>query len=510
MTTHADTAPKALDDGRAGGRPATQAPVSAHGEWEPVADRPDPVAVLVEQNRTREPDLVPVRHGRMMVSPFTFYRGSAAVMAADLAGTPTAGLTVQLCGDAHLSNFGGFASPERQLMFGLNDFDETLPGPFEYDLLRMAASFTIAARNNGFAAKDTDQVTLEAVRAYRLAMAEFAGMRTLDVWYAHMSEHDVQDALRAVQESTATGSKTSAKSSKSSARDKAGKKSGKTGKAEKPAKGAEDSAALAAIKTAQKTMRKAHSRDSLHALSRFAEVVDGRYRIVSQPPVVVPQRELHGAWGLSADQIRDVVEDQFRAYQTSLSADRRLLLERFRIVDMARKVVGVGSVGTRAFMVLLEGRGTGDPLFLQVKEATRSVLENQLPSSRFETPGQRVVEGQRLMQAASDIFLGWTTGLQDDRYYYWRQLRDMKTSAAVETMTPFGMTFYARMCGWTLARAHARSGDPAAISAYLGDDDGIDRSVAEFSRRYADQNSRDYDAFVRAVEDGRIDAVHGV
>ena len=404
--------------------------MSSHGEWEPQADRPDPVELLIEQNRNREPDLVPVRHGRMMASPFTFYRGAAAVMASDLAGTPTAGLTVQLCGDAHLSNFGGFASPERQLMFGLNDFDETLPGPFEYDLKRMAASFTIAARNNGFTAADTEAVTLESVQAYRQAMTEFAGMRTLDVWYAHMSERDVQDALRTVQEESAAANR--------SAPGKVGKKQGK--KAGKSGGGTGKSAGMAeAVKTATKAMRKAHTRDSLHALSRFAEVVDGRYRIVSQPPVVVPQRELQGAWGLSAEEIRDVVEDQFRAYQTSLSADRRLLLERFTIVDMARKVVGVGSVGTRAFMVLLQGRDTGDPLFLQVKEATRSVLEKYLPGSRFETPGQRVVEGQRLMQSASDIFLGWTKGLQDDRFYYWRQLRDMKTSAAVEVMSPFGM-----------------------------------------------------------------------
>ncbi len=484
-----------------------QTPLSSQGEWEPETDRPDPVELLIEQNGKRDPDLVPVRHGRMMVSPFTFYRGSAAVMASDLAGTPTAGLTVQLCGDAHLSNFGGFASPERQLMFGLNDFDETLPGPFEYDLKRMAASFTIAARNNGFTAGDTEAVTLESVQAYRHAMTEFAGMRTLDVWYAHMSERDVQDAMRTVQEEAAAAESTRSASGKGGK--KQGKKAGKS--VGKSASGPAKTAGMAeAIKTATKTMRKAHTRDSLQALSRFAEIVDGRYRIVSQPPVVVPQRELDGTWGLSGEQIRDVVEDQFRAYQSSLSADRRLLLERFTIVDTARKVVGVGSVGTRAFMVLLQGRDTGDPLFLQVKEATRSVLENHLPGSRFETPGQRVVEGQRLMQAASDIFLGWTKGLQDDRFYYWRQLRDMKTSAAVETMSPFGMTFYARMCGWTLARAHARSGDPLAIAAYLGGDDRLDRSITEFSRRYADQNSRDYDAFVRAVEDGRIAAVRGV
>jgi len=486
-----------VEDRRARGeQAANQTPVSAHATWRPGTDRADPVELLVVQDATREADLVPVRHGRMMVSPFTFYRGAAKVMAADLAGTPTAGLNVQLCGDAHLSNFGGFASPERQLLFGLNDFDETLPGPFEYDLKRMAASFTIAARNNGFTTADEKAVTSEVVKAYRGAMAEFAAMRTLDIWYAHMSEQDIQEAMQAFQKTATAGSKK-------------GKGKGGRKRASKDRK-AKDRQVAKSIKVANKTLRKAHTRDSLQALTRYAEVADGRYRIVHQPPVVVPLRELEGAWGLSTDQIREVVEDQFRAYQASLSADRRLLLERFRIVDMARKVVGVGSVGTRAFMVLLQGRDDEDPLFLQVKEATRSVLEDHLPNSRFHTPGQRVVEGQRLMQASSDIFLGWTKGRQDDRFYYWRQLRDMKASAAVETMSPFAMTFYARMCGWTLARAHARSGDPVAIAEYLGRDDGVDRAIAQFSGGYADQNSRDYDAFVQAVADGRLDAIHGV
>jgi uncharacterized protein (DUF2252 family) len=481
-----------------GDEAAKQVPVSAQAEWRPAPDRADPVELLVAQNTTREADLVPVRHGRMMVSPFTFYRGAAKVMAADLAGTPTAGLTVQLCGDAHLSNFGGFASPERQLLFGLNDFDETLPGPFEYDLKRMAASFTIAARNNGFTPADEHAVTGESLKAYREAMGEFAAMRTLDIWYAHMSEHDIQEAMQAVQKSTkgAAGSKTG--------KGKGGKKHASKDRNEG------DSHIAKSFKVANKTLRKAHTRDSLQALTRFAEVADGRYRIASQPPVVVPLRDMDGAWGLSTDQIWEVVEDQFLAYQASLSADRRLLLERFRIVDMARKVVGVGSVGTRAFMVLLEGRDDQDPLFLQVKEATRSVLEDHLPNSRFPTPGQRVVEGQRLMQASSDIFLGWTKGVQDDRFYYWRQLRDMKASATVETMSPFAMTFYARMCGWTLARAHARSGDPVAIARYLGDDDGLERAITQFSAGYADQNSQDYDAFVKTVADGRLDAIHGV
>ncbi len=508
MTTHTDQSHLSVDERRAlGEQAAEKTPLSAQAEGPPTADRRDPVELLIEQNTMREPDLVPVRHGRMMVSPFTFYRGAARVMAVDLAGTPTAGLQVQLCGDAHLSNFGGFASPERQLLFGLNDFDETLPGPFEYDLKRMAASFTIAARNNGFSKGDVRAVTVESVKAYREAMAKFAGMRTLDVWYAHTSEQQIQEAMQAAKEeaSAASGKPDKAKA-KDKAKDKAKAKdqAGKT----KPSKA--DAALETAIKIANKTLKKAHTRDSLHALGRFAEVVDGRYRIASQPPVVVPLRDLEGSFGLSTDQMRDVVEEQFRAYQTTLSADRRKLLERFTIVDMARKVVGVGSVGTRAWMVLLQGRDTDDPLFLQVKEATRSVLEDHLPKTRFNTPGQRVVEGQRMMQATSDIFLGWTKGVQDDRFYYWRQLRDMKASAVVETMAPVGMTVYARLCGSTLARAHARSGDPVAIAAYLGPDNDLDQAIASFSARYADQNNQDYEAFVQAVKDGRIDAVQGV
>jgi uncharacterized protein (DUF2252 family) len=473
------------------------ASLSGLGEWTPTIDRADPVDLLIEQNATREADLVPVRHGRMTVSPFTFYRGAAKVMAADLATTPTADLVVQLCGDAHLSNFGVFASPERQLLFGLNDFDETLPGPFEYDLKRMAASFTIAARNNGFTPADARAVTLESVRAYREGMAEFARMRTLDVWYAHMSESDLREALKDVQSVSASAKSDNGKS---------GKKHAEAAKSSKA-----DAAMLAkATKEAHKILQKAHTRDSLQALSKFTEVVDGKPRIVSQPPVVVPLRDLAGNYEFTPEEARAVVEEQFQAYLGTLSDDRRLLLGRFRIVDAARKVVGVGSVGTRAFMVLLEGRDSGDPLFLQVKEATTSVLEAHLPGSRYPNPGQRVVEGQRLMQAVSDIFLGWTTGVQVNRHYYWRQLRDMKGSAAVEAMAPFGLKFYAQICGWTLARAHARSGDPIAINQYLGSGKSYDKAIADFSARYADQNQRDYEAFVQAVAKGRIEAVVGV
>jgi uncharacterized protein (DUF2252 family) len=411
-----------------------------------------------------------------------------------------AGLVVQLCGDAHLSNFGGFASPERQLLFGLNDFDETLPGPFEYDLKRMAASFTIAARNNGFTPADARAVTVESVKAYRSGMAEFAAMRTLDVWYSHMSEQHIQDALRAVQEASVVGVKPG--------KGKAGKN--KTGKKKQGATKADAALIARASKNLNKTIRKAHTRDSLGALPKFAEVVDGRHRIVSQPPVIIPLRDLAASYEMTPEEARSAVEDQFRVYKATLSNDRRLLLDRFTIVDVARKVVGVGSVGTRAWMVLLQGRDNADPLFLQVKEATSSVLEDHLPKSRYNTPGQRVVEGQRLMQAASDIFLGWTRGVQANRYYYWRQLRDMKASALVELMSPFAMKFYAQLCGWTLARAHARSGDPIAIAEYLGTGGAFDNAIADFSDRYADQNQRDYDIFVKAIADGRIQAVTGI
>jgi uncharacterized protein (DUF2252 family) len=462
-------------------------PPSSHRGWRPVEDRADPVALLEEQNTTREADLVPVRHGRMMVSPFTFYRGAAKIMAADLKDTPTAGLVVQLCGDAHLSNFGVFASPERKLMFDLNDFDETLPGPFEYDVKRMAASFTIAARNNGFSKADTRASTLASVVAYRAAMAEFAQMRTMDIWYAHLTDDDVMTAIRGeVVKIKKGGGKKKAKSKQ------------------------EVKAAEKAQKTAEKTRAKAYTRDSLQALSKLGELVDGRYRIVSQPPIVVPARELKAAAGMSAGEVSHMLREQLRAYRATLPDDRRQLLERFEIVDMARKVVGVGSVGTRAFIVLLQGRDAGDPLFLQVKEATASVLEDHLPKSRYKQPGERVVQGQRMMQAASDIFLGWTRGVDVRRHFYWRQLRDMKGSAVVEAMSPLGLEVYARICGWTLARAHARSGDPVAICEYLGDNDAFDRSITQFSERYADQNEQDFQAFVKAVRSGRIDALEGV
>jgi uncharacterized protein (DUF2252 family) len=460
---------------RARGKAARDAvPRSGHAGWVPSAGRPDPVALLEEQNATREPDLVPVRHGRMMVSPFTFYRGAAKIMAADLRDTPRAGLNVQLCGDAHLSNFGAFASPERTLLFDLNDFDETLPGPFEYDVERMAASFTIAARNNGFDKADARASTVESVSSYRKAMAEFAEMGTLDIWYSRITEQDMMDALAHTARATKT-------------------------KADKRLE-----------KGAAAVVQKAHTHDSLQALSKLAERVDGQYRIVSQPPIVVPARDVEAAFGVSAEEILRLIHEQLRAYRATLQDDRRHLLECFEFIDAARKVVGVGSVGTRAFIVLLQGRDQDDPLFLQLKEATASVLEDHLPKSRYRQPGARVVHGQRLMQAASDIFLGWTKGAETNRYLYWRQLRDMKASVVVENLSPRALGLYARLCGQTLARAHARSGDPIAIAAYLGKKDRFEQSIADFSERYADQNERDFRAFTKAIRSGRLEAIEGV
>jgi uncharacterized protein (DUF2252 family) len=475
-----------VDERTARGREiAGLTPPSIHSGWKPAGDRPDPVVLLEAQNLTREQDLVPVRHGRMMVSPFTFYRGAAKIMAADLADTPVAGLDVQLCGDAHLSNFGLFASPERRLLFDLNDFDETLPGPFEYDVKRMAASFTIAARNNGFSKADIRGSTLASVRAYREAMASFARMGTMDVWYAHMDEDELMRGVRGAAAQAVKGKK--------------GKKGKKDAKVAKRGE-----------KVAEKTRQKAHTRDSLQALSKLGEVVDGKYRIVSQPPIVVPERDLAATYGLSADEADRAIGEQFRSYRATLQDDRRYLLERFDIVDAARKVVGVGSVGTRAFIVLLQGRDARDPLFLQIKEATASVLEEPLGKSKYRQHGERVVQGQRMMQASSDIYLGWTKGVDVRRHFYWRQLRDMKGSAVVETMQPLGLTFYASICGWTLARAHARSGDSVAIAEYLGASDAFDQSITDFSLAYADQNEQDFQEFVSAVQSGRLQALEGV
>jgi uncharacterized protein (DUF2252 family) len=471
MTTRKVPHPTLEERREAGKHARKKMPRSNLEGWKPADDRPDPVALLEAQNETREPDLVPVRHGRMMVSPFTFYRGGAKIMGADLASIPRAGLNVQLCGDAHLSNFGAFASPERVLLFDLNDFDETLPGPFEYDVARLAASFVVASRDNGFNEAQAAEASAACVASYRTSMAGFAGMRTLDVWYSKL---DVDQIMTAAAAGTA-------------------KKSERK---------------LAA--RAEKNIAKARTKDSLQALTKLTEIVDGHHRIISDPPVVVPARELATMYGFTPDEIGDVLHERLRAYRNTLPDDRRHLLERFELVDFARKVVGVGSVGTRAWIALFQGRDGEDPLFLQIKEATASVLEDHLPKSKFRQPGERVVQGQRMMQAASDIFLGWTKGVQEDRFYYWRQLRDMKGSALVERFDPTAMNYYAGVCGWTLARAHARSGDPVALSAYLGSSDRFDRAMTDFAVRYADQNERDYDAFVDAIHAGRLDATEGV
>jgi uncharacterized protein (DUF2252 family) len=404
----------------------------------------------------------------MLVSPFTFYRGAASIMAHDLAGTPRSGLTVQCCGDAHLSNFGVFASPERALVFDINDFDETLPGPWEWDVKRLAVSMLIAARSNGFRAKEQDRIVLDTVVRYRTAMAEFAGMKNLDVWYAHL------DTQRVLQDYA------------SQFRPKA-------------------------VKRTEKALAKARTKDSMTAFSKLTHVVDGQARIVDESPLIVPIDQLVA--GREREEMFEALHQQLRGYRDSLEFDRRVLLETFEVTDFARKVVGVGSVGTRAWIALMLGRDGQDPLFLQIKEAEASVMEEFLGPSQFSNHGERVVVGQRLMQATSDIFLGWLheSGLDDKpRDYYARQLKDWKGSAEIEQMVPKGMATYGKLCGWTLARAHARTGDRIAIAAYLGNSDSFDRAVVEFSKAYADQNERDYRALTEAVNSGKIRAETGV
>ena len=444
----------------------TATPRSSHAVWEPPADRPDPIALLEEQAADRLPELVPIRHGRMSQSPFTFYRGAAYVMASDLAATPRTGITVQLCGDAHLVNFGGFASAERQLLFDLNDFDETLPGPWEWDVKRLAASVAVAGRENGFAPDRRTVIVGQAVAEYRRAMREFAGMKTLDVWYARASISDVRRLL--APESTARQRQ-----------------------------------------EFKRTLEKGRRKDSARAFAKLAVTDGGEARIAADPPLLVPLEDFIG------DSDGRKLERRARAlltsYLASLPADRHRLLERYRYVDMARKVVGVGSVGTRCWVILLFGRDTSDPLFLQVKEAQRSVLERFTGRSTFENQGQRVVEGQRLMQAAGDIFLGWLHephALDDGqpRDFYVRQLWDAKTSADVLRMRPADMGLYARLCAWTLARAHARSGDAVAIAGYLGTGNTFNRAITTFAECYAEQNERDHAALLAAIASGQLRA----
>jgi uncharacterized protein (DUF2252 family) len=441
------------------------APLESHAEFQPGAAR-DPIGLLLGQAESRVPELVPVRHGRMLVSPFTFYRGAALPMAADLAGMPASGLRVQLCGDAHLSNFGAFASPERRLVFDVNDFDETLPGPFEWDVKRLAASLAVAGRDNGFPAKARRKVILAAAEGYRTAMRAFAEQPFLDVWYAHL---DIEAAVREFSSSQIKAKR---------------------------------------LKEFEKLLAKAHTRDSTQALAKLTTMVEGRRQIISDPPMIVPIEEVFS--DVQADAITAQIRAVLSKYRRSLQSNRRHLLEQFTLVQVARKVVGVGSVGTRAWVLLMDAMDGEEPLFLQAKEAQPSVLAAYCGRSRYNNQGERVVAGQLLQQAQSDIFLGWTrvTGPDGvDRDYYVRQLRDWKFSLPIEALIPAGMTVYARLCGWTLARAHARSGDRIALAAYLGGSGKFDQAIADFAETYADQNERDYAALQAAVKDGKAEAV---
>jgi len=439
------------------------APLEAHAEFTPNASR-DPVGLLLEQAKSRVPELVPVRHGRMLVSPFTFFRGAALPMAADLASTPASGLRVQLCGDAHLSNFGAFASPERKLVFDVNDFDETLPGPFEWDVKRLAASLTVAGRDNGFSGKDCRRVVLAGVGAYRTAMRAFADQHFLDVWYAHL---DIQDAIGRFRSQMKTKR----------------------------------------FKATEKMLARAHTKDSIKAQSKLTTVAGGHRRIISDPPLIMPAEEVFP--DVQAAALYKEIREVLGKYQRTLPSDRKHLLEYFTLVQVARKVVGVGSVGTRAWIVLMEGADGTEPLFLQAKEAQVSVLAAYCGRSRYANQGERVVAGQHLMQAESDIFLGWThaTGADKvDRDFYVRQLKDWKFSFPIEQAIPSGLKLYAQLCGWTLARAHARSGDRVALAAYLGGSAKFDEAIAGFAETYADQNDRDYAALKTAVKDGKAEA----
>lgn len=431
-----------------------RAPRTSHGEWSAGTERPDPVGLIEAQNANRLDWLVPVRRRRMMASPFAFYRGTAAIMAADLSSTPVSGLRVQLCGDAHLANFGLYASPERKLVFDLNDFDETLEGPWEWDLKRLAASIMIAGRHNRLNGGESREATRRVVQSYREAMNDFAHWRAIDIWYALVDESDF--VAYADIERT--------------------------------------------VKRAKRTIEKAKTRHSHHAMNRLTEEVDGKCCIKSEPPLLVPLREL-------PDKLQQVneklIKETYQSYLRSLSPECRVLLDKYKPVDFGLKVVGVGSVGMRCWILLLEGRDRDDPLFLQMKEATYSVLAEYLSPSPFATHGRRIVEGQRLMQAANEIFLGWTHTPETGHDFYWRQLRDWKGSVNVDHLQAGGLNSYARLCGWTLARAHARSGDPIAIAGYLGSNDTFDHALTEFAERYADQNECDYEAFLEEVRSGR-------
>jgi hypothetical protein len=458
----AAAAPSPADRAAAGKAARTSAPRRAHARYEPAPDRADPIDLIDRQSRSRLPELVPLRYARMTESPFRFYRGAAAIMAADLAGTATSGIAVQLCGDAHLLNFRLLATPERRLVFDINDFDETLPGPWEWDVKRFVTSLAIAGRANGFAPSQRREIVTAAAGAYRRWMHRFAAMTNLDVWYAHIDVDELAPRLADM-----LGSRASRRLSRAGSQ--------------------------------------ARSRDRLRAFTKLTEVVDGQRRFVSDPPLLVPVSELQT--GSDRDLVMGWLGSIVDRYSATLSPDRRSLLAQYRLVDVARKVVGVGSVGTRCWVALLLGRDDGDPLLLQIKEAETSVLAGHLPRSEYRNQGERVVAGQRLIQAASDIFLGWQRieGLDGQpRDFYLRQLQDWKGIAEPENMNPDNMALFGRLCAGTLARAHARSGDRIAIAAYLGDGATFDRAVARFAEAYADQNEADHAALVQAVRTGRV------
>jgi uncharacterized protein (DUF2252 family) len=441
-------------------------PRESHAEFDPLLDRPDPLGLLEEQAKARVPELVPIRWGRMMASPFSYYRGAALPMASDLAATPVSGLAVQACGDAHLSNFGMFGSAEHRLVFDVNDFDETLPGPWEWDVKRLAASMEVAGRDNGYSGKDRREIVGATVASYRRAMRDFAAMTNLDIWYACADLETVRAEF----------------DSQMRARQR---------------------------KLSDKAMAKARTRDSMQEVAKLTRVVDGKPRIIAEPPLLVPIADLLPAQ-TDRQAFQAQMKDLIATYRRTMETDRRYLLDEFEFTDLARKVVGVGSVGTRCWIILLLGRDTNDPLFLQVKEAEASVLSRFVGASKYANQGLRVVAGQRLMQASSDIFLGWqrtSVGLDGkQRDFYVRQLRDWKFSMPIESLVPRGMRIYGELCGWTLARAHARSGDRIAIAAYLGGSDIFDKAITRFAAAYADQNERDHKALVDAVDSGRIAA----
>jgi uncharacterized protein (DUF2252 family) len=448
-------------------------PRTSHGRWAPPSNRPDPIGMLEEQAATRVPELVPIRYGRMLESAFAFYRGAALIMASDLDTTQRSGFTVQLCGDAHLSNFGMFASPERHLLFDLNDFDETLPGPWEWDVKRLAASFEVMGRDRGFGRPDRRDIVLTCVRSYRSTMGRAAQMGVLESWYEHIRVDDVLAWMqRQLQKE-------------------------RLGKDE--------------LKLTAREAAKARTRDSIRVSTRLADEVDGHPRFVGDPPMIVPIEDLLPA-GTDRDDIESWIASLVKTYRRSISRQFHPI-EEFRYVHLARKVVGVGSVGTRAWILLFVGRDDDDPLVLQAKEAQASVLERFLGESRHANHGQRITEGQRLMQGASDVFLGWLRlkGIDGEtRDYYVRQLHDWKGGVDLDTLRVSRAEGYATLCGATLANAHARWGDRVAIAAYLGKGDAFDRALADFAVTYADQNERDYEELVRAVRAGRLTAEVGV